>query len=226
MEIWRRRSEWDYSWTAALACPAEVILCSIYEHARYALACLPGDFSFPRGKDSSPAALPHLAQAGAIWFLGMECPESFNFPHTPYRIARKREKFDPQDFLGLLDYLSNPLVYRNIQVEVRLPPETTRAQAGNLLAAERKRFSSSSLAGPRRGAGARVRREKVALKNLGALKLRSTMTAPKAIEYTANSLGYPLFPVESQWSRALKQATANLAAYHAEAALLWEAFSG
>jgi hypothetical protein len=229
VEIWKRPSEWDYSWLARVESPAEIILCSIYEHARYALACLPGSFSFPRGRDFSFSAIPQLVAAaniiGPIWFLGMECPDHFNFPHSPYRFARKQVKFDPEDFLGLLDSFSNPLVYRNIQIPILLPSDSTRAAGQNILAEEKKRSGSSHRAAPRRGAGARVRREKVALKNLGALKLCSIMSAPEAIEHTAQTLDHPLFPTESQWSRAQKQARANLAPYHAEAALLWEAFT-
>jgi hypothetical protein len=153
----------------------------------------------------------------------MECPESFNFPHDPYRVARRRTKaFDPEDFLGLLDSLSNPLLYRTVLIY--LPSDATRARSGNILAAERNRSGSGSLAVPRRGAGARVRQAKTGLKALGALKLRSIMSAPEAIEHTAQSLGHPLYSFESQWSRAQKQARANLAPYHAEAAVLWEAF--
>ena len=224
IRIWSRQSEWDYSWVEKLPSPADVILCSIYEHARYALLSLPGSFSFPRGEHLSAATLVAKGIGGPIFFLGMECPESFKFPHNPYRVARKRTKaFDPEDFLGLLDSLSNPLLYRNDLTY--LPSDATRARSGNILATQRNRSGCGSLAVPRRGAGARVRQAKSSIKALGALKLRSIMSAPEAIEHTAaQRSGDPLFRFESQWSRAQKQARANLRPYQAEAARLWKAF--
>jgi hypothetical protein len=223
LKIWSRRSEWDYSWVNQLESP-EVILCSIYEHARYALLSLPGNVLFPREENLGAATLAAKSIRGPIWFLGIECPASFVFPHNPYRVARNRAKaFDPQDFLGLLDSLSNPLLYR--AVPVYLPSDATRARSGNILATQRECSGSGSVAIPQRGAGARVRRAKASLKALGALKLRSIMSAPEAIEHTAaQRSGLPLFCFESQWSRAQKQARANLVPYQAEAARLWKAF--
>jgi hypothetical protein len=171
--------------------------------------------------------LPHLLKAassiGPIFSLSIYSPAQFNFPLDPYRVARKQVRFDPETFLRLIDDFSNPLLYQNIQIH--LPPDVTRARSENILARERKRFSSGPLAGPKRGAGARVRQAKVALKNLGALKLRHLMSAPEAIRYTEKILGRPLFAAESQWSRARKQAGKTLRPFHAEAAALVEACS-
>jgi hypothetical protein len=228
VKIWSRRSEWDYSWTGVLKSPAEVILSFIYEYSRYALSRLPGSFSFPQ-QDFPLSALPHLLQPaspniiGPIFFLGTHCPASFNFPLDPYRVARKQVRFDPEMFLGMLDDFSDPLAYQNIQI--RLPPDATRARADHILARVRKQFSSGPLAASKRGAGARVRRAKVALKNLGALKLRHLLSAPEATRYTEKILGWPLFAAESQWSRARKQALETLRPFHTEAAALLEAFS-
>jgi hypothetical protein len=229
IKIWSRRSEWDYRWTGALRSPAEIILCSIFEHGRCALACLPERFSFPSREEDLSSALPHLLVAaksnivGPIFFLSIHCPPCFNYPLDPYRVARKQARFDPETVLRLIDDFSNPLLYQDIQI--RLPPDAPRAVAENILAEMRKRFSSGSgpLAGPKRGAGARVRQAKVALKNLGALKLRHLMSAPDAIRYTEKILGRPLFGAESQWSRARKHAEETLRPYHAEAAALLEA---
>jgi hypothetical protein len=221
VKIWSRRSEWDYSWTAAIKSPAEVILCSIYEHSRYALACLPKpSFSFPR-EDLPFAALPHLVVAastnilGPIFFLGAR----FNFL-DPYRVARKGVGFDPGTLLRMLDEFSLP----HTPDEIRLPANATRAMWETMAALTQitKRYPKPVV---KRGAGARVRQAPVALKNLGALKLRSLMSASEAIRHTEKVLGRPLYGAESQWSRALKAAKANLWPFHAEAAVLLEAFS-
>jgi hypothetical protein len=232
IKIWSRRSEWNYNWTGALRSPAEIILCSIYEYSRYALLSLPGSFAFPSREEDFPlSALAHLFTAakanivGPIFFLSIHCPAQFNFPLDPYRVARKQARFEPETVLRLIDDFSNPLLYQDIQI--RLPPDATRAMAGDILAEMRKRFSSGSgpLAGPKRGAGARVRQARVALKNLGALKLRHSKSAQEAIGYTEEILGRPLFGAESQWSRARKAALETLRPYHAEAAVLLAAWN-
>jgi hypothetical protein len=225
VEIWRRRSEWDYSWMGALKSPAEVILCSICEHSRYALACLPTSFSFPR-EDLSLSALPHLLVAantnilGPIFFLGAQCPARFNFPLDPYRVARKQVQFDPEMFLRELEEFSLP----RTPDEIRLPTNATMAMCKNMLTLAQIRKQYPQLA-VKRGAGARVRQARAALKNLGALKLRHLMSARKAIKYTEEILGQPLFGAESQWSRARKRARDSLRPYHAEAAALLAAFN-
>jgi hypothetical protein len=241
MKIWSRRSEWDYSWINVLKSSAEVILCFIYEHSRYALLSLPGSFPFPPQGNFPVSALPHLFEAaranivGPIFFLGIRWPLRFdppldiplpprlNFPFDPYRVARTQARFDPETVLRSLDDFSNPFLCQDIQL--RLPPDATRAQAEHILASARQHFSSGPLAGPKRGAGARVRQAKVALKNLGALKLRQLMSAQEAIKYTEETLGWPLFGAESQWSRARKAALETLRPYHAEAAALLAAWN-
>jgi hypothetical protein len=225
MKIWRRPSEWDYSWTAALKSPAEVILCSIFEYSRYTVQCLGERFSFPSGEeDLSHSMLPHLLKAassnilGPIFFLSIYSPARFNFPLDPYRIARKQVRFDPEMFLRRLEDFANP----SAPDEIRLPVNATRKmyEAAWILAQIRKRFPQLPV---KRGAGARVRQAKVALKNLGALKLRHLMSAAEAIRYTEKIRGHPLFGAESQWSRARKAAEQTLRPYHAEAAVLLEA---
>ena len=194
MEIFSRRSEWDYSWINALKSPAEVILCSIYEHSRYALQCLPKGFSFPSTEeDLSFSMLPHLLKAassiGPIFFLSIYGPAQFNFPLDPYRVARKQVRFDPETFLHALDEFSNP----STPDEIRLPLNATieMCKTSLILAQITKRYPQPQV---KRGAGARVREAKVSLKNLGALKLRHLMSAPEAIRYTEKILGRFLLP--------------------------------
>jgi hypothetical protein len=225
MRIWKRRSEWDYSWVRQLQIPAEVILCCIYEHCRYALLKLPEDFAFPKDGINS-GALPHLFAdlkfVGPIFVLGASCPPKCNFPFDPYRAARKQIGIEPEALLELLDDFSDPRRYQ--EIAIRLSPHATRVVSEDILAGQRKRFSGS-LARPKRGAGARVRQGGVALKYLGAHKLRELMTAPEAMCHTAESLGEPLLATEAQWSRARKGARKNLAPYQAEAEVLLRAFA-
>jgi hypothetical protein len=223
VKIWRRQSEWDYSWIARLESPAEVILCSIYEYSRYALLSLPERISFDR--NVVIAAVSHLLAVRhpdigilkPILFLILHCPVRGNFPLDPYRVARRHARFDPETFLRRLDDFVNPPRLQRI----RIPLDATKAKALHILAQRRKR--SGFLSGPKRGAGARIRRAKTALKYLGALKLLQLMSAPEAIQFTEGILGRPLFPDESQWSRARRGAVQVLLPYHAEAALLVEA---
>ena len=225
VKIWSRPSEWNYRWTNRLSV-AETILCSIHEHSRYALACLPEQFSFPRGKEVPFSALPHLLGAadtnilGPIFFLLVHYPTPFNFPLDPYRVARKKVQFDPEIFLRELDEFSLP----SAPDEIQLPLNATLAMCENILALAqmRKRYPQPAV---KRGAGARVRQARTALKYLGALKLRSLMKTSKAIRHTEQALGQPLFSTESQWSRALKAAKANMCPFNAEAAVLLKAFS-
>jgi hypothetical protein len=224
IKIWSRRSEWDYSWIKVLKSP-EIILCFVYEYSRYALLCLPSSFSFPSKEEGlSFSMLPHLLQAaaanvlGPVFFLLSYSPTQFNFPLDPYRVARKRVRFDPEMFLRLLDDFSFPSAPEEILLPVNVPKavwETIWAQAQI-----RKRYPRPPV---KRGAGARVRQARVALTNLGALKLQHLMSAPEAIRYTEKILRRPLFGAESQWSRARKHALETLRPYHAEAAVLLEA---
>jgi hypothetical protein len=227
LKIWSRRSEWDYSWTDALKSPAEVILCSIYEHSRYALQCLLEGFSLPsREGDLSSSALPHLLAAartnilGPIYFLWAHCPACFNFPFDPYRVARTRVRFDPETALHELEEFCAPRTPDDIRLPINADRDTIKGAL--TLAQITKRHPQPAV---KRGAGARVRQARAALKNLGALKLLEIMTAPEAIGHTEEALGQPLFGAESQWSRARKQAKANLGPYHAEATALMEAWS-
>jgi hypothetical protein len=166
---------------------------------------------------------------GTRWPLGSDlpldipAPPRLNFPLDPYRVARKKATFDPEMVLCMLDDFSKPHLYQNIQIH--LPPDATRAIGENILAGIRRQFSAGPLAGPKRGAGARVRQAQVALKYLGALKLRHLMSAPKAIRHTEKELDGPLFPTEPQWSRAIKHAEKTSRPYHAEASMLLAAWS-
>jgi hypothetical protein len=195
VKIWRRQSEWDYSWIARVGGPAEVILCSICEYSRFALQCLPEKIPIDKDKDCVLNAYSHLfamrdpdlKSLGPILFLGLECSTRSNFLLDPYRLIRRVGRFDPETFLRRLD-------------------------------------DFSGISGPkRRGAGARVRQAKTALKTLGALKLLQLMSAREAIGYTDQLLGRPLFAHESQWSRARHTAEQVAAPYHAEAAVLLRA---
>jgi hypothetical protein len=72
--------------------------------------------------------------------------------------------------------------------EIRLPLNATPAMCKNMvaLAQMRKRYSRPVV---KRGAGAHSRQARNALKNLGALKLRSIMSASEAIQHTEKSPG-------------------------------------
>jgi hypothetical protein len=221
VKIWRKRSEWDYSWISVLESPAEIILCSIYEYSRYALLSLPERIPF-QDKDCLLAVLRHLSRAntrgiesiGPILFLGIYLSARGNFPLDLYRVARRVVRLDPEAFLRRLDAFPHASGYQHI----RVPTDATKAKALQILAARRKR--GGSLSGPKRGAGSRIRQAKTAHKNLGALKLLQSMSAPEAIEYTRKILGRPLFITESQWSRARRAAEQMLRPYHVEAAVL------
>jgi hypothetical protein len=182
-----------FSWLEAL--PAEVSLGCIYEHARYALISIDRSFLFP--KRIPLAAMPHFLQAwnilGSTFFLGCFCP--MNFSQMPYRDARKRWKFDPAMLwaLGLgthwtfdpkvlvdvIEWYSDPLVPIERKLEFCVPFNTSRQQLEDLLAQVRNKLAPALR--PKRGAGARIRQDKTALKHLGATKLLDLMTAPAAI---------------------------------------------
>jgi hypothetical protein len=120
--------------------------------------------------------------------------------------------------------------YRFAQkLELSLPSSNTSRQKAEKLLVE-ARNSLPSYERPKRGAGARIRQDKTALKDLGALKLLEGMHAPEAMRYTEEFLGKPLFGHESQWSRARSRAKANLSyrygcSFREEARVLHRAMS-
>jgi hypothetical protein len=211
-----------------------VHLCRIYEYCRYALLLLEGSILFP--KAISPAVLPQLLRAsdivGPISFLGFNCP-ALHFPEMPYRRARElwkptREmlwifglklnwRFDPEMLVAMIEWFANPLVPSEQKLELILPEYANRRLAEDLLSQVRKKL--------KRGAGARIRQDKTALKYLGATKLLAVMSVPEAIEHTERVLGHPLFFNESEWSRAKGRALQNLQVFHDEALLLQQAFN-
>jgi hypothetical protein len=235
MNIWKRPSEWDYSWLASV--PVEVRLCRIYEYARYALLSLDPEFVFPQSLP--PGASPHLLAAplGPILFLGCFCPT--NFPSAPYRYARSHWKFepdilvslglcnpfavprwtfDPEMMVAMIEGYCDPLLERTQHCIV--PKDATAKQLSEKLLAQ-----LPAQARPKRGAGARLRQDKTDLRCLAALKLLSIMSAPEAIKHTeAVLLERPLFYTESEWSRAKGRALRNLAPYQTEAEALFRAF--
>jgi len=232
-----RRSEWDFSWLETF--PAEVSLGCIYEHARYALISIDRSFLFP--KRIRGAAMPYLLPAchilGPAFFLGCFCPT--NFPQMPYRDARERWKFDPamlwalglgtrwtfdpKLLVELIEDYSDPLVPIERKLELCVPINASRKQLESLLAQARNELAPALR--PKRGAGARIRQDKTALKHLGATKLLEVLTAPAAIKHTEEVLGRPLFHTEAEWSRAGTRVRKNLEPYRAEAALLHQALS-
>src|SRR5260221_3494066 len=100
---------------------------------------------------------------------------------------------------------------------------TSRQKAEELLALTRN--SLPWYERPRRGAGARIRVDKTALKDLGAMKLLEVMHAPEAMSHTEAFLGKPLFGHESEWSRARSRATERLWPYRKEAQALYRVIS-
>jgi len=121
--------------------------------------------------------------------------------------------------VAMIEFYSDPLI------------ERTRSFIGPREPATAKQFSEKLLAQlpaqarPKRGAGARIRQDKTDLRCLGALKLLSTMSAPKAIKHTEAVLERPLFNTEPEWSRAKGRALRNLATYQTEAEALVRAFN-
>jgi hypothetical protein len=203
----RHRIEWDYSWLADL--PGEVSLCCVYEYCRYALLSINSSFVF--SKSIPPARAIYLIRLhpnsfGAATYFSSHYPASLRFPQMPYLRARELFAFDPQSALSIIDGSQYDFGHK---LELRLPPSaTSRQKAIELLAEARNDLPPCER--PKRGAGARIRQDKTALKDLGALKLLEVMHVPEAMRHTEGFLGKPLFAHESQWSRARSRARATL----------------
>jgi hypothetical protein len=243
--IFTRRSEWDYSWLKDS--PAEVSLCHRYEHARYALLHAAPDSRFVFPKDLPFGAIPHLfspkPNMGPIFYLATCLPEKVKFPQMTYREARKLFTFDPERLVATIEefctaerptleklefYLRLSLSEKDLDLPAHLkanPPVPLLGAIEKAQAVLTQLKSQPPPPLPKRGAGARIRQERTALKCLAAAKLLDSMKALKAITHTAETLGRPLFNNESEWSRARKRARKALEPYHAEANILCQALS-
>jgi hypothetical protein len=213
VNIFTRRSEWDYDWLKGV--PSEVSLCHRYEHARYALLRVANDpqFVFPRNPPFG--ANEYLWKP--IFCLLYWLPEKVKFPQMPYRDARNLLDCQPETLVAKIE----DVWAVETEQKLAMPINVTRQEAEEMLAQHRRTLPTTLR--PKRGAGGRIRQERTDLKCLGATKLLSLKTAPYAIALTTEALGRPLFKNESEWSRAQKRARTTLEPYCAEAADLYQA---
>jgi hypothetical protein len=179
----------------------------------------------------------------ALW-LTARVHYEIDFPRSPFgqvrakwlaRAAAERKAWAGNKGLGAAQYLvlqiegyswGSPVQVR--EVKMMLPTDATAQEEITLFLEARKHSKEATLL-QKRGAGSKIRQQKVELKYLTAAQLLKDLAGPKSISskfiadamvFSQEELGEPLLHPEAKWLKALKRVDEIVARFQPEIHIL------